>query len=95
MAKKAKEPVIYSKSTLVDAVAERSGITKKDTTAVVNALIEFTKETVGEGNTIRLIGFGSFQKKHREARKGRNPQTGEDLTIAASDSLGFKSSVKY
>lgn len=95
MAKKTKEPVIYSKSALVDAVAEQSGITKKDTTAVVNALIEFTKETVGEGNTVRLIGFGSFQKKHREARKGRNPQTGEDLTIAASDSLGFKSSVKY
>ncbi|HCB93426.1 MAG TPA: hypothetical protein DEP57_06420 [Selenomonas sp.] len=44
---------------------------------------------------MRFIGFATFKKQHRDARKGRNPQTGAEMEIAASDSLSFKSSVKY
>ena len=50
---------------------------------------------VKDGAEVRLMGFGTFKKQHRDARKGRNPQTGAELEIAASDSLSFKSSVKY
>ena len=50
---------------------------------------------VKDGAEIRLMGFGTFKKQHRDARKGRNPQTGAEMEIAASDSLSFKSNVKY
>ena len=48
-----------------------------------------------DGAEVRLMGFGTFKKQHRDARKGRNPQTGAEMEIAASDSLSFKSNVKY
>ena len=83
------------KGTLVDKVAEAAGISKKDTKAVVDALISTVTEEVKKDAEIRLIGFGTFKKAQRAARKGRNPQTGEVIDIAASESLAFKSSVKY
>ena len=86
---------VLSKSALVDKVAEAAGVSKKDTKAVVDALLETVKESVKADAEIRLIGFGTFKKAHRNARQGRNPQTGATIEIAASDSLAFKSSVKY
>ena len=86
---------VLSKSALVDKVAEAAGVSKKDTKAVVDALLETVKESVKVDAEIRLIGFGTFKKAHRNARQGRNPQTGATIEIAASDSLAFKSSVKY
>lgn len=86
---------VISKSALVDKVAEAAGISKKDTKAVVDALISTVMEEVKKDAEIRLIGFGTFKKAQRSARKGRNPQTGEVIDIAASESLAFKSSVKY
>ena len=80
---------------LVSAIAEKAGISKKDAKAAVDALTATVVESVKEGKEIRLIGFGTFKKAHRDARKGRNPQTGEEIQIAASDSLAFKSNVKY
>ena len=71
---------VISKSALVDKVAEAAGVSKKDTKAVVDALLETVKESVKADAEIRLI---------------RNPQSGETIQIAASDSLAFKSSVKY
>ena len=85
---------VISKSVLVDKVAEAAEISKKDTKAVIDAL-QTVADSVKEDAEIRLIGFGTFKKSHRDARKGRNPQTGETIEIAASDSLAFKSSVKY
>ena len=85
---------VLSKTALVDKVAEAAGVSKKDTKAVVDALMETVKESVGKDAEIRLIGFGTFKKAQRAARKGRNPQTGEVIDIAASESLAFKSSVK-
>ncbi len=86
---------VISKSLLVDKVAEAAGVSKKDTKVVVDALLETVKESVKADAEIRLIGFGTFKKAHRNARTGRNPQTGAALEIAASDSMAFKSSVKY
>ena len=67
----------------------------KDAKATIEAAIEVIKDEVKDGAEIRLMGFGTFKKQHRDARKGRNPQTGAEMEIAASDSLSFKSSVKY
>lgn len=86
---------VISKSVLVDKVAEGAGVSKKDTKAVIDALLDTIKENVGADAEVRLIGFGTFKKAHRNARKGRNPQSGAEIEIAASDSLAFKSSVKY
>ncbi|ERL25039.1 HU family DNA-binding protein [Mitsuokella sp. oral taxon 131] len=86
---------VISKAILVDKVAEAAGTSKKDTKAVIDALFEVVKDSVKADAEIRLIGFGTFKKSHREARKGRNPQTGAEIQIAASDSLAFKSSVKF
>lgn len=86
---------VINKSILVDKVAEAAGISKKDTKAVIDALISTTVDEVKKDAEIRLIGFGTFKKARRAARKGNNPQTGEVIDIAASESLAFKSSVKY
>ena len=86
---------VISKAIFVDKVAEVAGTSKKDTKAVIDALLEVVKDSVKADAEIRLIGFGTFKKSHREARKGRNPQTGAEIEIAASDSLAFKSSVKF
>ena len=86
---------VISKSVLVDKVAEAAGVSKKDTKAVVDALLDTVKDSVSADAEIRLIGFGTFKKAHRNARTGRNPQTGAEIQIAPSDSLAFKSSVKY
>jgi len=86
---------VISKSALVDKVAEASKVSKKDVKAVIDALLSTVTEEVKNDAEIRLIGFGTFKKAKRAARKGRNPQTGAEIEIAASESLSFKSSVKY
>ena len=86
---------VISKSALVDKVAEASNVPKKDTKAVIDALLSTVTEEIKKDAEIRLIGFGTFKKAKRAARKGRNPQTGAEIEIAASESLSFKSSVKY
>lgn len=92
----ANEPKILSQADLIDGVAGMvENVSKKDIKAVLQALMEISKEQVGKGNKIRLIGFGTFEKKHHSARKGRNPQTGEEMQIPASDSFSFHSKVKF
>ncbi len=86
---------VWGKIELVDKVAEKAGMTKKDAKAAIEATMGVIKDSVKDGAEVRLMGFGTFKKQHREARKGRNPQTGAEMEIAASDSLSFKSSVKY
>ena len=93
---KKKEKEIVSKTMLIDKVAaEVDGVTKKDVTAVVNALLPTIVETVRQGDEVRLIGFGTFKTTHRNARTGRNPQNGEEINIAASDSFAFRSNIKF
>ena len=91
----AEEKKVWGKTDLVDKVAEKAAISKKDAKAAIEAVMEAVKDGVKDDVEIRLIGFGTYKKQHRDARKGRNPQTGAEMEIAASDSLSFKSNVKY
>lgn len=79
-----------NKADLIDGVASKSGLTKKDATAAVEALFEVVTETLAEGERVQVIGFGSFEVRDRAARKGRNPQTGEELQIPATKVPAFK-----
>ena len=81
---------VISKSALVDKVAEAAGVSKKDTKAVVDALLETVKESVKADAEIRLIGFGTFKKAHRNARTGRNPATGATIKIPAKKKVAFR-----
>jgi DNA-binding protein HU-beta len=73
-----------NKGELVDAIAEKANISKKEADAVLSAAIETIVETVASGEKVTLVGFGSFEKRDRQAREGRNPKTGETMTIAAT-----------
>lgn len=79
-----------NKSELVHAVAEKSGLSLADSTRAVNATVEAISEALQGGNAVQLVGFGTFTPKERAARTGRNPQTGAELKIAASKTVGFK-----
>lgn len=78
-----------NKSELIDAVAARTGQTKKDTEQALNALLEVISEAVAQGETVNVVGFGAFKTVEREAREGRNPATGETIRIAASRTPKF------
>lgn len=82
--------VIMNKTELVTNVAQKSNLTKKDAEKAVGALISSVTEALSEGNKVQLVGFGTFEIKERAARKGRNPQTGEEINIAASTVPVFK-----
>lgn len=79
-----------NKTELVSAIAEKTGLSKKEAEASVNALTEVVGEAVAKGDSVQLVGFGTFSLKERAARKGRNPQTGAEIDIPASRSVGFK-----
>lgn len=78
------------KSELVEAVAEKAGLTKADANRAIDAFLETVKEALVEGNKVPLVGFGTFQTTERAAREGRNPQTGETVQIAARTAVSFK-----
>lgn len=78
------------KKDIVVVVAERLGITKKDATERVDAVLEAVEELLKEEGAVRIPGFGLFDVRERAARKGRNPQTGEELNIPASTTVKFK-----
>ncbi|GED71585.1 transcriptional regulator [Brevibacillus reuszeri] len=79
-----------NKTDLVAKVAEQAELTKKDATSAVDAVLSAIAETLKAGDKVSLIGFGNFEVRERAARKGRNPQTGEDIEIAASKVPAFK-----
>ncbi len=79
-----------NKSELIAAVANKSGVTKKDTEEVINTFMDVVKDTLKAGEKVQLIGFGTFECKERAARTARNPQTGKPIEIAASKSASFK-----
>ena len=79
-----------NKAQLVEKVAEKTNLTKKDVTAAVEALFETIEETLASGDKVQVIGFGTFEVRDRAARKGRNQQTGEEIQIPASKVPGFK-----
>lgn len=77
-------------SDLTTALAAKQDITKKAAREQLDAVIGLITDTVVAGDTVRVTGFGSFEVKEREARTGRNPQTGETLEIPASKTVKFK-----
>lgn len=79
-----------NKTELINAVAEKSSLSKKDATSAVDAVFESITESLQNENKVQLIGFGNFEVRERAARKGRNPQTGEEIDIAASKVPAFK-----
>lgn len=79
-----------NKPELVEAVAEKAGITKKDSEKVVAAVLEGIADTLAKGEKVQLVGFGTFEVRHRNAREGRNPSTGEAIKIAAQNVPAFK-----
>ncbi len=81
-----------NKSELIDAVSEMTDLTKADSSRAVEAVIESLTRAFRAGDSVTLVGFGSFHVKSRKARTGRNPKTGASIAIPASRSLGFKPS---
>ena len=79
-----------NKTQLVDAIAAKAGLTKKDAKAALDAFLNTVGETLKEGDKVALIGFGTFKVVMQSARKGVNPQTGEKITIPAKKVVKFK-----
>ncbi len=79
-----------NKNELINAVAEKAGLSKKDAKDAIEATLETIKETVKKGDKIQLIGFGNFEPKTNKARTGINPATKETIQIAESKSVRFK-----
>ena len=79
-----------NKNELVASVAAATGVSKKDAAAVVNATFDKIAEAMVAGEKVQVIGFGTFETRAREARQGKNPRTGETVTIAACKAPAFK-----
>ena len=79
-----------NKTELVAAMAEKAQISKKDAEAALKAFTDVVAEELKKGEKIQLVGFGTFEVSERAARTGRNPQTGAEMTIAASKAPKFK-----
>ena len=86
-----------NKADLIAAIAAKTGETKKSAEASVNAFVDVITESLVKGDKVQLVGFGSFEVRKRAARKGRNPQTKEEIKIPASKAPVFKAgkALKY
>ncbi|WP_396033184.1 HU family DNA-binding protein [Candidatus Cyanaurora vandensis] len=84
-----------NKGELVDAVAKKTEKTKKDVDQIISAALETIMETVSENQKVTLVGFGSFEPRERQEREGRNPQTGEKMTIKASKVPAFSAGKSF
>lgn len=79
-----------NKSQLIDAIAEASALTKADAGRALDGFLSSVTKSLSNGNSVALVGFGTFSVKHRAERKGRNPQTSEEITIKAANIPSFK-----
>lgn len=79
-----------NKTEFISAIAEKAELSKKDAEKALKAFTDVVEEELKKGEKIQLVGFGTFEVSERAAREGRNPQTGETMTIAASKSPKFK-----
>lgn len=78
-----------NKSELIDAIATKANLSKKDAKAALEATLEAVSESLKAGDAVQLIGFGTFKVNERAARTGRNPRTGEEIKIAAAKIPAF------
>lgn len=79
-----------NKNEIIAAVAEKSGLSKKDTEKALNAFVTAVSDALNEGEKVQLVGFGTFEVKDRPARKGHNPLTRAEIDIPASKAPVFK-----
>jgi DNA-binding protein HU-beta len=79
-----------NKSELIDAIAQSAGLTKADAGRALDGFTKAVEEALKAGESVTLVGFGTFSVKERPERKGRNPQTGEEITIKAAKIPSFK-----
>ena len=79
-----------NKSDLINVISEKAGLSKKNTEIALNATIASIEEALKNGDKVVLVGFGTFEVKSRAARKGRNPQTSEEIQIPASKAPVFR-----
>lgn len=79
-----------TKADLIDQVAAKSGLTKKDAGQAVDALFDSVTEALAAGDRVQIVGFGTFEVRERAARRGRNPQTGQEIEISARKVPAFK-----
>ena len=84
-----------NKSELIDAVAESTSLSKADAGRALESVLETIKSTLKRGEKVTIPGFGTFEARQRNARTGRNPQTGETIQIAASKTPGFKAGKQF
>lgn len=81
---------VLNKTDLINAVAETSELSKKDASKAVDAVFEAITDSLKTGEKVQIIGFGNFEVRDRAARKGRNPQTGDEIEIPASKVPAFR-----
>jgi DNA-binding protein HU-beta len=79
-----------NKADLVTSIAEKSGLSRKDSEAALNAFVDSVEEGLAKGEKVVLVGFGTFEVRKRAARKGRNPQTKQEIDIPSSTAPVFK-----
>jgi integration host factor subunit alpha len=80
------------KNDLIDKITAETGLSRKECLSVVDSILEIMKDDLSHGNSVMISGFGKWTVKNKGARRGRNPQTGEDLTISARRVVTFKPS---
>jgi DNA-binding protein HU-beta len=85
---------MVNKTDLVNNIAKKSGLSKKDVEAVLNGFLGEVTDALSSGDKVQLIGFGTFETRKRSGRTGRNPQTGKEITIAESTVPAFKAGQK-
>ncbi|AFY62132.1 MULTISPECIES: HU family DNA-binding protein [Cyanophyceae] len=78
-----------NKAELVDAVADKANVTKKQAEVVISAAVDVIMDAVADGDKVTLVGFGAFEPRERKAREGRNPKTGEKMEIPATKVPAF------
>lgn len=78
-----------NKGELIDAIAEKADVTKKDADAVLSAALDVILNAVATGDKVTLVGFGTFERRERQAREGRNPATGKPIQIPATKVPAF------
>lgn len=84
-----------NKGELVDAIAKRADVTKKQADAVLSAALDSIMEAVSEGDKVTLVGFGSFESRERKAREGRNPKTGDKMEIPETTVPAFSAGKSF
>lgn len=83
-----------NKNELVSNIAQKSGLTKKDVETVVNAMLDEITNALSTGDKVQFVGFGTFETRERASRTGRNPQTGQTITIPAATVPAFRAGNK-